>query len=147
LNPARRSPTRFKPRAPGVAVRYDERETILNYLRVPADHRQPTYSAELMHHDAARYERAVFDLDVARQRDVVGYDDAVAQAAVVSHVRVGHQKTVRAHDGFAPLFGPAMQGDAFAYLVSRPDYKAAIGPAVAHVLRLAAQDCAFINHV
>ncbi len=135
------------PRASGVAVRYNEWQTILHYLRVAAYHGETPYAAELMHDHAARYESLVFDCDRARKGHIVCDYHAVADLAIVRDMRVSHDEAIRAYARHRPGLGSAMHGHAFAYAISRAYSKVAFAIAVAHVLRFAAEHGPFVNDV
>ena len=53
-----------------------------------------------MHDAVAGKERPVLHLRIPGQQHAVGNDGMVAQPAIVPHVAVGHEKIVRADDGF-----------------------------------------------
>src|SRR5205085_7519074 len=81
------------------------------------------------------------------QRYVVGDDDTVAEQAVMSDVRVSHHVTVRADDGSGSRLRAAMNGDAFAYAIAIAYADLALAIREGEVLRLAADDCAFIDDI
>ena len=92
-------------------------------------------------------ERALADLDVARQHDVVGEDRAVADPAVVSDVHVGHQEAAGADECRTARLRRAMEGDALADHVALADEEAGLGTLEGQVLRLAAQDRPLVHAV
>src|SRR5438105_2910377 len=71
----------------------------------------------------------------------------VAQATVVGDVRVSHQITIRADDGRRPGLRAAMNRYAFAYRTAVADAHMAFAIREGEVLRFAADDRAFINHI
>ena len=94
-----------------------------------------------MHADAARERGMIVNVDVATQQCAVGHHDVVAQPAIVGHVATGHEKVVAADRGDAVFFfGGAIDRHAFANAVRSPIVDLGIAAAIAHILRLGADD-------
>ena len=82
---------------------------------------------------------AVFDRDMAGQRDAVREHHAVAQETVVGHMRVRHQQAVGA-DGrlAAAALGAGINGHVLPHFIAVADHQDRLFPAIFEILRDAA---------
>src|SRR5918993_139766 len=113
-----------------------EGERVLDDDRVAADVRLAPDAAELVDARVGADVRAVGDFDVAGERGGVSHDDAVADAAVVRDVRLGHDEAVVADGGEHPAaLRAAVDGDELAYLAATADARLRRLAPVLQVLR------------
>ena len=93
LNLRRFSPTTLSPTRIGLrAERKAERNDVAGDAAHAAQHRALADADELVYGGVAADEHMVGDRDMAAQDRAVGKDDVVADLAVVSDMRIGHQE-------------------------------------------------------
>src|SRR5208282_3220792 len=129
------------------AVHDAERRHVAAGTRQTAHHREPSDASVLMHDAVARDERAVAELDPAGEQRAAGDDGRVADAAIVSNVRILHHEVVVAHDGNVAPLAAAMHRGMFAEDVSIADFHRTCAAGVSQILRLVADYRARMKHV
>jgi len=90
----------------------------------------------LVHDTIAGNERAIAHFDPSREKGAAGDNRRVADAAVVSGMRILHEKIFVADDGDVAMFTPSMNRDTLAKNVATADAHAARLTAIGKILRL-----------
>ena len=124
----------------GVAVGDDEGAYVLNDLGHAAYHGEGSYFDELVDAAHGADDSMVFDSDVAGNAGEAGYNDVIAEVAVVGYVGVCLKHVVRTDAGFAVFTGCTVDGSEFVDVVSISDDDGAVLACILEVLRCFSDD-------
>src|SRR6516162_248116 len=91
-----------------------------------------------MHHTITRHNRAITYLDPSGEQGSAGNHRAVANPAIVGHVRILHEEIAAPDDSGFALFAAAMDGNAFAKDVTIADKHPSSPAGIGDVLWLVA---------
>ena len=123
-----------------VAVSDDKGAYVLNDLGHTADHGKSTNFDELVDAAHGADDSMVFDSDVAGNAGEAGYDDVIAEVAVVGYVGVCLKHVVRTDAGFAVFTGCTVDGSEFVDVVFISDDDGAVLACILEVLRCFSDD-------
>ena len=118
-----------------VAVSDDKGAYVLNDLGHTTDHGKSTNLDELVDAAHGADDSMVFDSDVAGNAGEAGYDDVIAEVAVVGYVGVCLKHVVRTDAGFAVFTGCTVDGSEFVDVVFISDDDGAVLACILEVLR------------
>src|SRR6266851_4067145 len=122
------------------SIHQAERRHIAAGAAQPAHHRITAQPDELVDDAIARYDRAITDLDPSGEQGAARDYGAVANPAIVGHVRILHEEIVAADNSDLALFAAAMDGNAFAEDVGVANPYPSPATGIGDVLRLIAND-------
>src|SRR5215472_2000399 len=91
-----------------------------------------------MHHAITRYNHAVTHLDPSGEQGSAGDNRAVANPAIVGHMRILHEEIGVPNDSNFALFAATMDGNAFTKDISVADMHPPSPAGIGDILRLVA---------
>ena len=131
-----------------ITVDKHEGRDVVDNPRLPAHETEPADRGVMVDSDTAGKARVAFHVDVPAQHRAVCNRDPIAELAVVSHVRSGHQEVMATQAGH-PIFllRPSVDCHAFTNNIVVTDLNPSRRAMIRHVLRITADDDEGANHV